>query len=138
MDDFTYVLDSSEQPEEPVLVGRGNGIVRISADHWKTHVASATARISARLGFMTPEHHLVRQFAVLEIARQSRPLTEPGISRHLKLSKDLVHRIVGQLERRLFFLSRDSRGAVTWAYPFTADRTPHRVLRKSRRPAWAA
>ena len=138
MDDFTYIGGSDEQSEDFVLVGRGTNIVRIPAGHWKDHVAAATERISSRLAFMTEDHHAVRRYAVKEIARRSRPLTEAEISRQLKLPRARVHQILNELETGLFFLARNSRGAATWAYPFTADETPHRIIRQSARPAWAA
>jgi len=138
MDDFTYIGNSSEQPEDSVLIGRGANIDRIPADHWKGHVAAATERISSRLAFMTEEHHLVRRYAVKGIAQRSRPLTEAEISRQLRLSRPRVHQILDELESRLFFLVRDSAGAVSWAYPFTVEETPHRIIRRFRRPARAA
>jgi hypothetical protein len=138
MDDFTYGVGSGDETEDWVLIGRGAEIVKIPADHWKGHVAAATERISKRLDFMTEEHHLVRRYAVKEIAERVRPLTEAEISRQTRLPRPRVHQILNELEARLFFLARDSTGRVTWAYPFTSDQTPHRVLRDARRPARAA
>jgi hypothetical protein len=138
MDDFAYVFGTDGNNEDSVLVGRGTSMDRIPAYHWRSHVAAATERISARLAFMSEEHHQVRRFAVREIAWKARPITEAEICSGLKLPRDRVHQILDELESRLFFLVRNSRGAVSWAYPFTADETPHRVVRPSRRPAWAA
>jgi len=141
MDDFTHVAgpdSGARQGNESVLIARGKSIVEMPADVWKGHVAAAIDRISARLAFMTPDHHKVRRFVVAEIARRSRPITEAQIGRQLKLPAERVHQILGELESRLFFLVRDSRGAVSWAYPFTSDQTSHKVIRRSRRPARAA
>ena len=138
MDDFTYVAGSGDNIEDQVLIGRGADIVKVPGDHWKGHVAAATERISARLAFMTEEHHLVRRFSVKEIAGKSRPLSEAEISRQTGLPRPRVHQLLNELEARLFFLARDSTGRVTWAYPFTSDQTSHRVLRAARRPSWAA
>jgi hypothetical protein len=33
--------------------------------------------------------------------------------------------IIGELERALFFVVRNDRNAVSWAFPVTADETPH-------------
>lgn len=138
MDDFAYITGPNSESEESVLLGRGFAVARIPADRWRNHVVGATERISARLAFMSSEHHLVRRFAVIEIARRGRPLTESRISRQLKLPLNRVHSLLGELESRLFFLARDSRRRVTWAYPFTADQTPHKVLRSGRPFARAA
>jgi len=138
MDDFAYAFDADRHPEEFVLMGKGKNILRIPADHWKKHVAEATVRISARLAFMSEEHHLVRRFAVTEIAHRVKPLTETRISRQLGLPVDRVHQILAELESRLFFLARNAHGAVSWAYPFTSDQTPHRIVRRARGAARAA
>ncbi len=138
MDDFSYVLGPDAGAENAVLVGRGSNILRIRSDHWKGHVAVATERVLARLAFMSEEHHLVRHFAVKEIARRSSVVTEAQISRQLKLPRSRVHQILDELESHLFFVVRNARGAVSWAYPFTSDETPHRVVRQLRRPARAA
>ena len=34
---------------------------------------------------------------------------------------------LAELERRLFFLVRNEEGAVSWAFPVTVDKTPHRL-----------
>jgi|SRR5215471_13227416 len=138
MDDFRHMLDSSEMTVDSVLIGRGASIIQVPAEHWKSDVATATQRILERLVFMTQEHHLVRRYAVKEIARRSRAVSEEQISRQLSLSPSRVHQILDELESRLFFVVRNSKGSVSWAYPFTADETPHRVIRQSRRPARAA
>jgi hypothetical protein len=138
MDDFSYVVGLASEDDDSVLIGRGTTIVKIPADHWKSHVAAATERISARLAFMSEEHHLVRRFVVTQIARRVKPVTAAQITRQLKLPQDRVQQILGELESRLFFLARNSEGAVSWAYPFTVDHTPHTVIRPSRGAARAA
>ena len=138
MDDFTNPSSMNGTTEDSVLIGRGSIIVKLPADQWKTHVAAATERIGARLAFMSEQHHSVRRFVVTEIARTAKALPEAEVSRKLKLAPDRVHQILADLESHLFFLVRNSKGAVSWAYPFTADQTPHTVIRRSRRPARAA
>ena len=138
MDDGTYLWGPELDSDDSLLIGRGTDIDRVPADHWRAHLAAAGERISARLAFMSRDHHLVRRFAVTEIAKLVRPVTETQISQRLKLPRARVHQVLGELESRLFFLARDSKGAVTWAYPFTSDETPHSVIRPSRPAARAA
>src|SRR5262245_17706376 len=111
MDDFTYVSGADGRMADSILVGRDRSIVRIPADNWKAHVAVATERISTRLAFMSEEHHLVRRFAVKEIARLVRPVNETRMTRQLELSRERVRQILNELESRLFFLVRNARGA---------------------------
>lgn len=78
--------------------------------------------------FLTPQHRAVRNFAVRELPRNhGRPLPPPGIARALGLDLRRVDRLLDDLEKNLFFLVRDRRGEVSWAFPVTSDRTPHRL-----------
>jgi hypothetical protein len=80
------------------------------------------------LEFMTPQHHAVRNFVVRELPRnRGRALTPAQISKALRLDSDLTVTLLDDLERHLFFLVRDSRGNVNWAFPVTSDRTPHHL-----------
>ena len=80
------------------------------------------------LSFMTLEHHAVRNFVVRELPRnRRRPLTPAQIARSLQLDLGAVTRLLDDLEPRLFFLVRNTRGNVSWAFPVTSDRTPHRL-----------
>jgi hypothetical protein len=80
------------------------------------------------LAFMTPRHHAVRNFVVLELPRNhGRPLSPARIAAALHLEAALVIQLLDDLERHLFFLVRDRRGNVSWAFPVSSDRTPHRL-----------
>ena len=80
------------------------------------------------LSFMTPQHHAVRNFVVMELPRnQGRPLAPMQIAKSLRLDLRLTVRLLEDLEQHLFFLVRDGRGNVNWAFPVTSDRTPHRL-----------
>ncbi len=85
------------------------------------------ARMAARLAFMSPEHHAVRNFVVRELPRHSRPLSPRQIARGTSLEVTKVSRLLAELEKNLFFLVCDSRGNVSWAFPVTTSRTPHRL-----------
>ena len=99
-----------------VLVGRGREIRRLSPEH-----------CAERLRFMGSDHHRVRCFVVEELARRSRPVSMDTITEALGIAPEVVSGIVDELERRLFFLVRNEYGEVTWAYPVTVARTPHRL-----------
>lgn len=83
--------------------------------------------MSDRLAFMTPHHHAVRNFVVRELPRRGAPLSPTQIARSLRLDAELVTGLLDDLEKHLFFLVRNARGAVSWAFPVTSDRTPHRL-----------
>jgi hypothetical protein len=77
---------------------------------------------------MSEEHHLVRNFVVSELARTGQPVQPEVISQRLKLSLARVNTLLDELEKNLFFLVRNLRGAVSWAYPVTVERTPHQLF----------
>ncbi len=76
---------------------------------------------------MSSDHHRVRDFAVRELPRHGSPLSPELIARELELPATRVQAVLDELERRLTFLLRDAAGAVVWAYPVSAEETPHRV-----------
>jgi hypothetical protein len=45
----------------------------------------------------------------------------------LGLEPEVVRADLEDLDHRMIFLHRDREGAVEWAYPVTASRTPHLV-----------
>ena len=90
------------------------------------------------LAFMSAEHHRVRDFAVLELARSGKPLSVERIARELQLPQGRVVEILTELERHKTFVWRNPDGAVTWAYPVTVDPTPHRLRLSTGEPVYAA
>lgn len=74
--------------------------------------------MDSTLAFMTPSHHAVRNFVVRELPRNAgRPLSTSQIARALRLTPGLVADLVEDLEKHLFFLVRNTRGDVSWAFP---------------------
>jgi hypothetical protein len=111
----------------PILHGVGRDILTLPEDGFVQAMRNLPARMTARLAFMTHEHHLVRDFVVREMPGQHRPLRPGRIAQSTGLQLREVTRILADLEQHLFFLSRDAGGNVGWAYPVTTSRTPHRL-----------
>jgi hypothetical protein len=112
---------------ETVLLGRGRRITEIPREVWEQHLAHAPQHTQARLSFMSAEHHRVRYFVVKDLPRRGEPIEPERISQALALPLARVEVILDELEKNLFFLTRNQEGAVSWAYPVTADPTPHRL-----------
>src|SRR5271170_4836587 len=75
--------------------------------------------------FMTPRHHAVRNFVVMELPRNhGRPLSPSQISSALHLEIAAVIQLLDDLEKHLFFLVRDRAGNVSWAFPVLNRRPP--------------
>jgi hypothetical protein len=112
---------------ETILLGRGCQILEVLRTQWKGYLADVPEHMQTRLCFMSPAHHAVRYFAVRELPRCGEPLPPELIAEELDLPLDLTQRVLDELEQNLFFLVRNQAGAVTWAFPVTAERTPHRL-----------
>jgi hypothetical protein len=90
-------------------------------------VERAPAICERRLEFMTEDHHLVRYYVVSDLPRVGEPIQPNRIAEELNLSAERVRQVLQDLETHLFFLVRNEQGAVSWAFPVTVDRTPHRL-----------
>jgi hypothetical protein len=113
---------------ETVLLGRDHHISEIPRAAWEEHLAQAPDHTRSRLSFMTADHHQVRYFVVRELPIQGKPIEPELIARSLRLPLERVTAILDELERNLFFLVRNAQGAVAWAFPVTAEPTPHRLI----------
>ena len=111
-----------------VLVGRGREILEVPREEFEAGLSQAAARCEDRLRFMTEEHQRLRYFVVRELPRVGVPLEPELLTRALNLPLARVLDLLEELERRLFFLVRNERGAVSWAFPVTVEQTPHHMV----------
>lgn len=110
-----------------MLIGIDRYMFRLPGFAWRRAVAAEAAKARKHLGFMTPEHHLIRNFVVREIARTRWPLSPAYISEALEIEPKTTAEIIDELEKGMTFLFRNEKGEVVWAYPVTAEKTPHTV-----------
>jgi hypothetical protein len=113
---------------DTILIGRGDSIEGVRLRDWERELSSAPEHIARRLEFMSPDHHLVRNFVVRELPRMGRPVLLSEISDALHLSRNRTTSIVEDLEKNLFFLVRGDGAEVSWAFPVTADETGHHLV----------
>lgn len=123
---------------EMVLTADGTSLTPVPREEWEAELRGAPAAMKTRLAFMTPDHHRVRRFAVAELPRRGKPVTTADIASALSLPHERVDAIVGELERALFFVVRNDRQAVSWAFPVTVDETPHSLAFDSGERCFAA
>ena len=124
---------------DSILIGRQDKIIAIAADTWRQHLAQAQQHGSTRLSFMTDDHHGVRNFVVSELPRNDgKPLTAEDIAHRLLLPLTRVVAMLDELQKHLFFLVLNDAGEVSWAFPVTSDRTPHRLSFSSGESIFAA
>ena len=120
-----------------VLLGFGRYVIPLPSFVW-TRGISKSAQKAIRVASMSEEYHLVRDYVVREIPRVGEPLSPEFIGNELNLSASRVSDILGELEQKLVFLFRNEQGAVVWAYPATAERTPHQVTFSTGEQGYAA
>jgi hypothetical protein len=121
-----------------VLMGVGREIRSMPDDAFVKAVKGIPTRMKTRLAFMSHDHHTVRDFVVRELPRRGGPLSPIQIAQGTGLSSQRVSAMLTELERNLFFLVRNSEGNVTWAFPVTTIRTPHRLTFSTREKIFGA
>ena len=124
--------------KDRLLLGIRRYLLPIPSRIWRRQVAQSSAGNADRLGFMSEQHHQVRDFVVQELPRAGRPLTPECIAQALALPLDRVQVILDELEKHMTFLFRNPAGEVVWAYPVTVDTTPHRVTFNTGEQVYAA
>lgn len=86
--------------------------------------AGRWGRINARFSPLEAE---VRRLAVRHLPASGSPLTAEAIAELGGYAASDVAQALEALHRKLGFLAINQEGAVTWAYPVTADRSPHHL-----------
>jgi hypothetical protein len=115
------------QDNKILLRGAGQELRRVPDTDFIDAMDRLPERMRQRLAFMSREHHAVRDCVVHEMPRQSQPISPAQIAQATGLDVQRVSALVADLEKHLFFLVRDKAGNVSWAYPVTTARTPHRL-----------
>lgn len=121
-----------------LLLGFWRAMIPVPGMVWKDQVDKSARNTVQKLAFMSEEHHLVREFVVRELPRAGEPLSPAFIAQKLDLPLGQVLEIVDELEVNMTFLYRGDGENVTWAYPVTVDRTPHRVTSSTGEQTYAA
>lgn len=121
-----------------LLMGVGRHLLPIPQPIWQRQMAASSHDSRSGLAFMSEEHHLVRDLAVVELPRAGRPLPPAFFAGRLGLSLARVQAILDDLEKHMTFLFRNPEGEVVWAYPVTAETTPHRLSFTSGEQIYAA
>ncbi len=112
---------------DPLLLGVWRYLLPLPPALWNSQVIANGRAMAAALSFMTPDHHRVRNYAVVELPRCGRPLEPEDFSAALDLPLDRVVRILDELEAHMTFVYRTNGRAVDWAYPVSIGPTPHHV-----------
>ena len=111
---------------ERILLGVGRRMVPVPECLLAT-MARRDAKKLAKMSKLEPDERRVQHFAVREIPRRRAAIAPAVFAAELDLPLNEVGLILDELERRMTFLCRRGGEDVVWAYPVTAEETPHQV-----------
>jgi len=111
---------------ERVLLGLGKRMVPVPEWLFRPMVQRDARRLAKRPN-LEPDERRAQHFAVREIPRRREAIAPEVFAAELDLSLDQVSLILDELERRMTFLCRRGGEDVVWAYPVTAEETPHQI-----------
>jgi hypothetical protein len=113
-------------------------ILRIPPAIGRKRVGQLAERAREVVGAVSAQHRAVHHFVVRELPLFGTPLPPQHIADGLDLPLPMVIGILADLEARKSFLIRNGDGEVVWAFPVTAEPTPHRIRFKSGETLYAA
>ena len=111
---------------ERILLGLGQRMVPVPEALFRPMVRRDAKKLAKRPA-LEPDQRRVQHFAVREIPRRREAIAPEVFARELELPLDEVNQILDELERGMTFLCRRGGDDVNWAYPVTAEETPHQV-----------
>lgn len=111
---------------ERVLLGVGQRMIPVPEWLFRPMVKKDAKKLAKRPN-LEPDQRRVQHFAVREIPRRREAIAPEVFAAELDLSLEEIYQILGELERRMTFLCRRGGEDVNWAYPVTAEETPHQV-----------
>ena len=121
-----------------VLLGTNHRMVPIPWFLFTFLLQNGAKKTKNVLGNLDDEQRRVHHFVVKMLPKLGKPMPPETIAQGMGLNIKRVVDILDELERRLIFLFRPGGRDVVWAYPMTAEPTPHKVAFSSGERFWAA
>lgn len=121
-----------------LMAGVWRLILRLPPAIGRKRVGQLAERAREVVGAVSAQHRAVHHFIVRELPRLGTPMPPQHIADCLDLPLPAVIGTLADLEAGKGFLVRNEDGAVVWAYPVTAEPTPHRIRFKSGETLYAA
>jgi len=121
-----------------VLLGHKRRMLPIPWGLFRRVFPSEARKTHRVLGGLDEEHRRVHHFVVRELPRLGQAMSPDYVAEALQMNEARVVEILDELERRLIFLYRPEGRDVVWAYPVTAEPTPHHLDFSSGERFWAA
>ena len=113
---------------DAALLGMGRTMLPLPGLIWKSAFRAAARTAAAGVSAMSSDHRRVHHFVVAQLPGAGAPMGPAAIESALALPHERVEKVLADLARRLTFIARNKRGEVSWAYPVTVEKTPHRAV----------
>ncbi len=110
-----------------LMLGLWRYVIHVPSFLWERQIARGRNKIQKVYEGFGEETRRVHHFVVRQLPCRKEPLSLAFISESLNLSSARVAQALDHLEKNMTFLYRNKEGLVTWAYPVTVDKTPHRL-----------
>ena len=120
------------------MLGFWRYIISIPSFLWENQISKAKRKFETEHSYLSGQHRSVHHFVVRELPYVGKPLSPELVADKLPISLDQVKVILDDLEKRMTYLWRNSKGQVVWAYPVTVDKTPHRITFNTGEELYAA
>ena len=121
-----------------VLLGHNKRMLPIPWFVFARLLRRGAGKTKTALGGLNDNQRLVHHFVVKNLPGYAKPMPPEYIAVSLEMDQTAVIDILDELERRLIFLFRPNGREVVWAYPVTAEPTPHKLSFSSGEKIWAA
>lgn len=113
--------------ENKILIGIGHKIIPAPACLLIRDTARMAKKMKIRINKITEEKRRIHHFVVRELPNTAQPVSLASIAQGLKMPADRVSMLVDEMEKDKAFFNRYHSEGINWAYPVTADNTPHHV-----------
>jgi hypothetical protein len=121
-----------------IKICRGNEIEIKPRSEWIEALLNIEKKGDPRTAFLKDNHRKVRYYLVEYLPKIGKPISSISISEELNIPLSEVECILDELLKNTIFILRDGNGDVTWAFPVTIDKTPHRFTFNTGEVAYGA
>ena len=123
---------------DKLMLGLWRYILHVPPFLWQKQIEKGKRSFERAHGSLSTEHRAVHHFTVKELPYAGKPLSPNVISEKMDIPVERVTSILDDLEKKMTFLFRNDRGEVTWAYPVTVEKTPHKITFSTGEKLYAA
>ena len=124
--------------QNTLMLGLWRYVINVPPFLWQKQIEKGKRSFERAYGRLSEEQRAVHHFTVTELPYAGKPLSPKLISEKLSIPVARIKAILDTLEKRMTFLFRNVRGDVTWAYPVTVEKTPHKITFSTGEKLYAA